>query len=116
MTVNAPLLVKTLDHIRENPTEWYQADWAIQWNDGRVTACFAGLAVRLAGYDFDFGKYLWSIATDAVTTGVHIAEAARVELGLTGVQALELFEANNTFEDLERIVNEILKSEYAIAA
>ena len=104
MTVNAPLMFKTLDYIRDHPGQWNQGEWAEQTACGTV-ACFAGTAVMLTGYDFDFTVYEDEVrSTDKVTTGDNIRDVATIELGLTAIQADFLFYGGNTLEDLEQYV------------
>jgi hypothetical protein len=107
MNVNAPLMLKTLDHIHEHPEEYDQGEWAARTACG-TTACFAGTAVMIAGYDFDFRVYEDVNATDKLTNGQFIREVARQELGLTMMQADALFYGGNTLKEVENLVSLII--------
>jgi hypothetical protein len=111
--VNAPLMFKTLDYIHEHPEAWDQGEWAARSHCG-TTACFAGTAVILAGYDFDF-CYTDVDATDVLTNGLSIREVARIELGLSYPEANQLFYGGNTLHDIEDLVAQITTNRALVA-
>lgn len=106
MTVNVPLMLKTLDHIHEHPEEYDQREWATRTACG-TKACFAGTAVRIAGYDFEF-SYEDHDDTDKLTNGQFVRDVARQELGLTGVESAALFYGGNTLKEVEDLVKLII--------
>lgn len=105
MPANVELLQKTLHYIETHPDEWLQDSWAEK--TGCNTAyCFAGHAVVLAGH-----KILWDMDDDTATfveDGRLIEYVATQELGLTVLQAGELFSGSNSLQDLRDVVAEIL--------
>ncbi|MDT0307252.1 hypothetical protein RM780_09785 [Streptomyces sp. DSM 44917] len=118
---NTELLRATLRHIRAHPDAWIQIDY----RRGRA-GCFAYHAAMLAGgqlahpaasIDRPSGDGSWpnhdpylvcnraardlGFARDEV---VHIADFARRALDLDDASARSLFSADNTLDDLERLV------------
>jgi hypothetical protein len=101
---NVEGLQKTLEFIKEHPDEWGQYRWH---------TCFAGIAVRvLKGAALDdrgcCNQCSWLTLDGHTLTSSDIAGLAVAALGLTPEQDEELFCGNNTLEDLERIVAEIV--------
>jgi hypothetical protein len=122
MTINVPLLEKTLQAIKDNPKEWDQADWRC-----RSGMCFAGHAAQLAG-----GHWLNPVATGAAYDSYLVADPdvddeddinnhpyygplvsagvrARKVLGLRQGNTYGLFAGSNTLQDLEGIVADIVR-------
>lgn len=110
MTINVELLDRTLAHIEANPERWDQAVYRCA-----TGMCFAGWACTLAGG-------LWISDDDEVLVAEpgewpthqwdgEVVATARVRatriLGLDDAQASDLFSADNTIEDLRRIVAEL---------
>lgn len=102
---NAERLQQTLEFIKNHPEKWNQNRWV---------ACFAGWTLRLDNP---------SITVDACVLGTRccevlyederqlanyeIEERATELLDLSLDEAEALFQAGNTFEDLERIAGEL---------
>jgi hypothetical protein len=120
---NIELLQKTLAHIEAHPETWDQELWV---NDCGTTACFAGHAVQLAGYELiSYTDYLSSeieftdyVEMDSLPEDitaqlnndyprVHVQDVARIVLGLSPGQAANLFRTFNTMPDLRRLVAEL---------
>lgn len=115
MTVNVPLLRKTLEHVESHPEEWTQDIWLC-----RTSACFAGHAVLIDG-----GK--WGETENSVFVRaepeddpadvrtpiagegpmVTVPERARRILGIGYTDSRRLFDSDNTLDDLRRIVAEL---------
>lgn len=124
---NVELAEKTLAHIRSHEWRLDQSTWLSLWK-GDVgvtferamhcgsTGCFAGWAALLDGAElsFDEGEYIIKTAD-----GVPVYDYAADALGIphyqegndTIVQADHLFDANNTFEDLEEFV-QLMRESY----
>ncbi len=134
--VNIQLLVKTYNHIAQNPGEWNQRNW--RCNTGM---CFGGHASVLAGYQFarkspdtlvsDIVRVPVDMANthivpedhpDANTEsdvwkhsaigshfvpGMFVSDLAEKELGLDDCQAEDLFSALNTLDDLRHYVADL---------
>src|SRR6478609_3488156 len=108
---NLPLLRKVLEHIDAHPEEWRQDSWATRTSASAcgTAFCFAGHAVVLAG-----GELLWDKETgvafevtmpDGSTS--RIAAAAREALGLTCVEASDLFYAVNARQTVQFLAEAI---------
>ncbi len=117
MTPNVELLDRVLDHIRMNPQEWDQKDWARETDCGTV-ACFAGTAVLMTGGSVVCSKG-WAKDT-AGYSDFRRADGTVIEwvdvyaaglLGLDPKRASVLFHTDNSFDDLERIVKDIKNGE-----
>lgn len=99
---NAALAYRVLDQIDADPETWDQATW-----DCGTTACFAGWALRLAGghseNDVVYGP--------PALAGMTVEKAAYEVLGISETSSGGpddwLFDADNTREDLGRLVAEI---------
>lgn len=114
MTINVPLLRKTLEYIEAHPEEWVQCNWRtlVQRTTFCGTAyCFAGTAANLNGAEWrnpapTSGQDNYDHAHMIVTPerSVAIGEYARDILGLNDNQAFLLFGEFNTLADLRRIV------------
>jgi hypothetical protein len=97
------------------PNEWDQSHWLRQVGEERTgTAC--GTACCVAGRIVleDGGKpNFWEGRhTSRVPDGTetHVEDYARQALGLSNSQASRLFEANNTLDDVLRIITDLLSS------
>lgn len=118
---NLPLLRKVLDHIDAHPEEWAQGTWAQrsyplerhvrELNRGRAVElpvpacgtafCIAGHAAVMAGFTVSWPSDATSSAL--LTSGDHIEDVARDELGLTAGEARVLFWGRNTRAEVQRI-------------
>lgn len=120
MTINVPLLRKTMEHIEAHPEEWEQGRWRrrVQRPTFCGTAyCFAGTAAKLNGAEWrnppppegadDYGCQNHMIVTPDGVRPVDVY--ARKILGLDSAQAFRLFEEFNTLDDLRRIVGELIE-------
>jgi hypothetical protein len=112
MTVNVPLLRKTLEHIEAHPQEWDQMYWRCE-----TGMCFAGTAC-----DLDGGQWADADGSDLlqrdgepdednygfVSPGlIHAATRARRILGLDLLEAGWLFRPGNTLDDLREQVGRL---------
>lgn len=121
LTINVPLLRKTLEHITAHPDEWDQDIWAERTPCGTV-ACLAGTAVLLQGFELDFYESECDCGCREGTTASYvisdppqtIQEVARTTLGLTEDQADDLFESDNTLRDLWAYANSFTNGEIEI--
>jgi hypothetical protein len=69
---NAELAYRVLDHIDAHPESWDQTQWVCG-----TTACFAGWALRLSGYELEEGSFRWSAeVADGPLAGVRVEYAA----------------------------------------
>ena len=138
-TLDVERLDATLAFVLAHPEVHRQAAWvapshldaSVQMPDGRTicgaAGCFAGWAVLIDRPDLT----LWSdgagdaylIPTTAVDRvgdswaaaypeSVDVMDAARATLGLTDLEAMRLFNASNTRDDLARIVERIKAGVY----
>lgn len=112
---NIPLLLKTLDHIRGNPEEWFQATWRCH-----TGLCFAGHAAVLAGAtwvvaddeDEENPQYELVQYPDGSAVAVDYAEAFAIRaLDIDDDQAYRLFQWDNSIAVLEQVVTEIVEAE-----
>jgi hypothetical protein len=106
---NLGLLADVVKFLRNNPGLHDQGNWvtSTHWpvttqqepvNYCGTAACFAGWAFILSGHTVhDAGEY--------------IASKAAALLGLAPLQAVELFDAGNSIDDIERIVERITSAE-----
>lgn len=103
---NAPLLLKTLEHIENHPEEWLQEEWRCG-----TTACYAGHAGLIDGGEWaPWNGTVAMLARDddpqdrvTVLDGtaiIHIEHRAQHALGLTERQADRLFSGSNALNDL----------------
>jgi hypothetical protein len=119
-------MLATLDHIQKNPELWWQMFWYAPDPSGD-RACYGARALLIAGVKLRRMGWRTLIVADSVPEDVRekvvaslgrwpfegmlpIATTARILLGLTDAQAVNLFDAANTLEDLERKVAEVLAS------
>jgi hypothetical protein len=95
---NAELLRRTLEHIKENPTEWDQRGWF---------TCFAGITVKLNGDDLEMiGRHpIGERAAELL--GLEITSERCCEICGDVPVMPSLFSSDNTLADLERIVGEL---------
>jgi hypothetical protein len=113
---NAELAYRVLDHIDAHPEQWNQSLYIGKAECGTV-ACFAGWTVLLSGATPKFyGVYEGSTAAAALG-GLHhvVPELAEELLGASrwvetfvdGEPDMDLFDQDNSREDLGRLVAEI---------
>jgi len=107
MSVNVELLKKTLAHIEAHPEEWNQLEWC------GTSCCFAGHAALLSGssrvIDTEGAPVvLWARVRRPDGKLAHVWDVAEQELGLDEARAERLFQADNTIEDLRRIVSDLI--------
>jgi hypothetical protein len=113
------------------PSEWDQGYWVTRDDrvqfavDGCGTACCLGgkVAIEDGGVPVRDEVGDWATFDDGITTGnvvfpdvdpeemVSVSEYARDALGLTDGQASQLFAGSNSYEDVLRIVGELLAPE-----
>lgn len=100
---NTELANRTLDYIRTHPDEWNQDRW---------DECFAGIAVKLAGYKLSDGDFSNVVDDDGHFVGF-IRVVAEDVLGITDTYfgRCPLFDHVNKLEDLERIVAELSEAD-----
>lgn len=120
-TPNVPLLKQTLDYVETHPEEWTQRFYRCG-----TGMCFAGWAAVLDGgtwYDAELkGPWIEDMVArpddpdldvflmrDGART-VDVECRARRILGLTEDEASELFDGDNTLDDLRRIVRELCEA------
>jgi hypothetical protein len=109
MTINTELLLRTLEQIERHPELWNQRDWRCG-----TSHCFGGWAVTLAGGEWIDDLHLkpedeqyipdWP-APDGVPAEIR---AIRL-LGLSVDQAIDLFDQDNTLEDLRLQVKRLVE-------
>lgn len=134
--LNVPLLRKTLEHIEAHPDDWNQCFWrGVSYVAECGTAmCFAGWACELAGgvwagpaSDFMWGDMLIAEPDDPTELAVRFDESVCIDppadaiidpggratrlLGLTGEQGNDLFDANNSLDDIRRHLRTITNGE-----
>jgi hypothetical protein len=103
LTANIKPLTEALEHIENNKAGWNQLHY--RWQG---TTCFAATVALLAGYKWKReADYVDPYMLDERGHEVHCRQLAIQVLGFTHpLQAVELFRATNTLEDLRRIVQE----------
>lgn len=105
---NAELAYRVLDHIDAHPKLWDQGQWVAKAECG-TAACFAGWACLLSGEE-PASEDLLGIM---LRSGMSIPDRAEELLGASRFAYLgidneqDLFDENNTREDLGRLVVEI---------
>jgi hypothetical protein len=109
MTINTELLLRTLEQIERHPELWNQRDWCCG-----TSHCFGGWAVTLAGGVWIDGLYLkpedyqyipdWP-APDGALPDIRAMEV----LGISLDQAIDLFDQDNTLEDLRLQVKRLVE-------
>jgi len=127
MPIDKKLLRETLQLIKDNPQHWDQSSWHCG-----SSHCFAGFVeCKVRGMDFaekitdnylagflsqDANELIQLLNLDAGNSDDLLESycwrsncylIARFALGINGLQADELFHADNTLESLERIVEEL---------
>lgn len=116
--INEELLTQTLEQIDNHPEDWNQKVWGTtvdlpEGNTCGTAYCFAGWAVKLAGYEpvFNCGTSRFAYDAHVADEVREIAAIARDLLGLTWEQANQLFASHNTREDLHLITKKIIEGE-----
>ena len=103
--VNTPLLERVLGEIKARPELHDQSGFFTPTECG-TAMCFAGWACHLSGLEqVQPGTYCSAVMTPHGVDGA--GSAARVALGLTGVQAGILFSPANTVSMLEEMVKDL---------
>ncbi len=92
-----------LQHIKDNPKQWFQQDW-IHQNECGTVACFAGHACLMSGGTLENYKGLVGLA--------RVPREAIKLLGLADEEADVLFAGGNTLEMLEMMVKDISNGLY----
>ncbi|XVQ07305.1 hypothetical protein ACQP1W_32450 [Spirillospora sp. CA-255316] len=109
-TPNVDLLKRTLAHIEAHPEEWDQNEWCTELDCG-TAYCFAGWAIKLDGRATFTAVNDFVIDEDGTSQDTDDYAA-----GLLGIKSLEraerdceehLFAADNSLDDLRRIVGEL---------
>lgn len=90
--MNTELAYRVLDHIKQHPMQWDQGNW-VGKNECGATACFAGWCVVLTHGE-------WKLSSGEV----YIPDEAQELLDLSDMEADNLFDGNNSFEDLRNWV------------
>ena len=123
---NEKLLREVLDYIKTHPQSWYQDAWFAYFDSSRkrqyslesfevtevnscnTAYCFAGHVALRSGFAAPpkNGGSSWYDES----RGQYVDDFAKQELGITASQADALFGAENTLEDLEYMVNEIIEN------
>ena len=113
MSINAPELRRVLAHIETHQDLWEQSWWRSFINEdeqGRCNTayCFAGWKCELDGVTWAHGPedgYEGDSDLIILPTGMTNASTYAIDaLGLTWEQAMQLFDSENTLDDLRRIV------------
>lgn len=114
--INAPLLWKVYDHIKNHPKEWDQNNWISRWDalygsrpatlSGKcgTTACFAGWTVQLSGHNIIWGDPAHGYSSEC-DAGL-IEDVARRELGLNDRQATRLFYSLGSIDNIHALLVE----------
>lgn len=120
MKRNVELLEQTMQVIKDTPELHRQGYWGTKTDCG-TAMCFAGWAVTLEGWVFQFGDYESTDPNERSLSsfvvkgddqiGRHVPEVARALLGLENHEAETLFDAINTPEMLERMVKDLVNDE-----
>ena len=112
MAVNVELLERTLATIKANPEHWYQKNW--HCNSSHCFAGFAellsfGLPIYLNVAALKEDKRLYEPVNCRVGFNWFTKGNATEALGLTEEDATLLFAGGNLLEDLESVVNLLIK-------
>lgn len=90
--------------------EWDQSEWFIKYDCG-TACCFAGNLLLHHGYKPEFlhkdSAIAYSVTAPNGMKDVGVGVEAAMLLGLNKVQAEQLFHAQNSLDDLRRIVAEL---------
>jgi hypothetical protein len=107
---NIKLLRDTLEYVRSHPEKWNQLNWAYK-DDCGTKYCFAGTAVHLAGYKFQWerGNNIDKdrLVGSRISGGELIREKAQTLFDISFDQSEDLFNAENSIFDIERLINQI---------
>lgn len=100
---NIETLTATLEHIETNPHQWSNLTYRHQG-----TACFAARAALIAGYKWKRpGEFTDPFMLDHDGHEIHCRTLAVDVLGLRNqLEAVQLFNARNTLEDLRHLVTQ----------
>lgn len=112
---NLELLDRVMAQIEAHPSTWDQEFWAKRLiddagNECGTAFCCAGWAVKIARPDLEFiweGRAASRVRDPAAALTDDIEDVARRLLGLTAAEADNLFNEDNTFDDLCYVVEKI---------
>lgn len=94
--------------------EWDQSEWFVKYDCG-TSCCFAGNLLLHHGYKpyfmDDDSEVAWMVTTPDGSKMSGVGETARELLDLNSVQAELLFDAQNSMDDLRRIVADLCEKE-----
>ncbi len=93
------------------PSEWDQMTWASRRSCGTV-CCIAGKASILSGWEPLFEKTSFTIVFEKDDHVESADEIAKCALGLSEDQAIHLFRAANTVEQIEELIDKIIDGSY----
>jgi hypothetical protein len=111
--VNVQLLEQTMRHIIDHPETHDQGIWVSDKEDCGTTACFAGWACLLSGakqYDVTLSQSTFS--ADTASGWIRADDLAVQLLGIDEDTATNLFDGDNTVDDLQRIVKQLVNREH----
>lgn len=112
-TINIPPLRKALEHVTEHPEEHNQGTWASRTGCG-TTGCLAYWIATFAGHKVAWMRPLIGVELACFTTqDKPIGQVAAREAGLSPAQAKQLFNGNNTIDDLWNLASEYTDGEIA---
>jgi hypothetical protein len=104
---NVELINKVIEQIDAHPETWRQDYWAQKTECG-AAYCFAGWACVLAGDTIVWRSRdisCWAEGPNAIEC---IHDRARYHLGIGVIESEMLFSGDNTREDIQEQVNQIL--------
>lgn len=106
--INVELLEEVMQQIKDHPEQHKQSWWFTKSWCG-TAMCFAGWACYLSGWQplFVSNSRQGSFAINKEGVSCYVRPLAIKLLGL-GENFPELFNANNTVEDLERLVKDLV--------
>lgn len=119
---NVELLTRVLAHIETEPDSWKQESFRYhdELSACATAFCFAGHAAVMTGAQVPAYRWTdWSLAEDGTVdedSDVHVADWARVKLGLTEPEAAALFAWHNNLATLRKHVVRYIARAEAIEA
>lgn len=114
--IDVPLLRKVLEHITAHPEEHQQGWWGEKTSCG-TAYCVAGHVAVMTGHEIQ-----WELDCDDVSAyrasrtqdGRQIMDVAREALGLTLVQAQDLFAGDNSRSNLWHLASQMTNGEIEV--
>jgi hypothetical protein len=108
--MNTKLLKDVVKIINDQPKKHDQGSYARKTHCG-TACCVAGWVCKLSGYKFSWRNIYGERITETtqLTTGEHIPEKAQELLGLTTSEAKNLFDCDNSLEDINEQAKELLR-------